>query len=502
MAAAWALVAVALVGCAGTVPFPPCPAEGGPPWLDVQTAHFRVRTDLAAEDARQAALHLERTHAALLAVAWPHARREEAPPMEVVVLRDPADLHALFTTEVGGLVSSRVIQGSLMVVAGRSVTWQEPERPGEVVRAFVLNHELAHQLSHRLRLNQPRWLAEGIASFLETVEISADGTSVSVGAVNPRQHAQVADFRAALARDALAWEGSPAAHGPSRVRGLYATSWLLVHWLYNHHPGRLARYQARLVLGEEASAAWREIFPDLDPDGLDETIHRYARGGDYSVFRVPLRLPDPSITSSPLADDEVHAARATLASIAMRFIDRSQAQALAFDELDRSLARNPTNLTALLTRQSLVPSAAEKRDLARRATTAHPDSGAAWATLAQLLEQQGARAADVEEAYRKAIQRSPHDATALNNLAWIYARHGRHAEALPLSLRAFGLDPSSSATLDTHAHVLAALGRCSEAITLQRRALQRLSPTDDRATYARHLQEIEKRCQRTPASPR
>ena len=69
-AALTAGVALAALGCAT---LPPCPAKGGPPWSELSTRHFHVRTDLAADDADELARRLEETRAVLMTLAWPNA---------------------------------------------------------------------------------------------------------------------------------------------------------------------------------------------------------------------------------------------------------------------------------------------------------------------------------------------------------------------------------------------------------------------------------------------
>ena len=476
-------------GCAGQFRFGACPAEGGRPWQEVSSAHFRVRTDLPEADAHKTALHLERTRTAPIAVAWPRAPVPGSSPMQVVVLRDGEDFRSLFGEKVGAFVASNVSGEPLMVLAGLPSQWTLHHSSFEASES-TLNHELAHQLGALLRLRQPRWLSEGIACLLETVEISEDGATATVGAPNLSRHGVFMQRRFGT-RDVLTWK----MQDPDDTGRLYATAWLLVYWLYNTRPADLSRYQDRLLQGMDEHAAWRLSFRGLQLDDLDRQLFTYASEGQFRTFQVPIRLGDPRITVAPLSDAAVHATRARLGLLANHFDNRSVSQPIARAELDEALRVDPNNLDALLTAEAQSGSPAEQITLLRRATAAHPGSGRAWLALAGLLTEAGA-ASELESSYRKALAALPDSDLAMNNLAWFYVKQRRFEEALPLSQGALALDPVSPAALDTHAHVLEGLGRCAEAITFQRRALSALAGIEPakRPEYHKYLRELEQRC--------
>jgi Flp pilus assembly protein TadD len=74
------------------------------------------------------------------------------------------------------------------------------------------------------------------------------------------------------------------------------------------------------------------------------------------------------------------------------------------------------------------------------------------------------------------IKAWPNDSTALNNLAWMYARSNRNlTEALPLAQRGVELAPHSPVFLDTLAEVKYRLGMIDEAIE-DMRGCVRLDP--------------------------
>lgn len=135
--------------------------------------------------------------------------------------------------------------------------------------------------------------------------------------------------------------------------------------------------------------------------------------------------------------------------------------------------------------------------LARRATLGHPDDGLAWLTLADALRDSAESWQECIQAYRKATELLPDNATALNNLARMMLKKGKAEEALPLAVAAVRLAPWESAFLDTLATALAGVGRCSEAVGAQARALDNLPERVEasvRTQYAKTLAALQKQC--------
>lgn len=102
--------------------------------------------------------------------------------------------------------------------------------------------------------------------------------------------------------------------------------------------------------------------------------------------------------------------------------------------------------------------------------------GQAWLLLASALRKGAVPqvVAERESAYKKAVELAPRDATAANELAWLYVNQERYAEALPLATRAVELTPWNANILDTYAVAVAGLGRCPEAILAEQRAIDLL----------------------------
>jgi len=92
---------------------------------------------------------------------------------------------------------------------------------------------------------------------------------------------------------------------------------------------------------------------------------------------------------------------------------------------------------------------------------------------------------DYEQTLLAQLEAWPNDSTALNNLAWMYARCNRKLEeALALAKRGVELAPSSPVFLDTLAEVKYRLGSVDEAIK-DMRGCVRLDPRS--ANYRANL---------------
>src|SRR6185436_221833 len=105
----------------------------------------------------------------------------------------------------------------------------------------VVRHEMTHQLAAAVFSHEPRWFAEGLAQFLETVHESDDHKSVVVGAVNVEALRLYATFRTISTKRVLAWTEQISTLSDAENAGLYAMSWMLVHFLYNTRPEPFAR---------------------------------------------------------------------------------------------------------------------------------------------------------------------------------------------------------------------------------------------------------------------
>ena len=212
------LLASLLSGCAAHHLKATCPTEGGPAWRELTSAHFRMRTDMDREAAGATLLQLERYRRALL-LAW---GEDFDPPgqVEVIALRHVSEL-AEFRKDILGFAASRP-EGPLVVITGDG-GYALGDAKADLGTTL---HELAHYLSRYAMPRQPRWFAEGLAMYLETVYVSADGNTVKLGRASPQWYAQAASrYRLNVAQ---LWDWDRAEPPREEVTRYYASSWLWV----------------------------------------------------------------------------------------------------------------------------------------------------------------------------------------------------------------------------------------------------------------------------------
>jgi tetratricopeptide (TPR) repeat protein len=467
-----------------------CPGEGGRPWQELESEHFLLQTDLPPEEARKAVSYLERTRSALLAAAWPSASKQPMARVTVYVFGDTGDFENLFPRRLAGFFT-RDDDEPLIVMHGAPDSWERRFTGLSEASSSTLKHELAHYLSSYFLLRQPRWLGEGLAQFLETLQLSVDGRTAMLGtphldAVSGMKHLLDAqrrgllDYEGYTIRNVFSWDKPSEEYRDWEIASMYWGSWLVVHWLYNNMPQAFESYQLMLAQGENPDRAFQKAFDRLAGPNFDSMMFTYLKSGSYKEFTVPVPPVALNFLERTLEDSEVHATRARLAAMASGLAKEGSKErlALALAELDEALELDPKSLMALSQKVSRAPDNM-KPALARAAVEAHPHESRAWVLLAQALRDAESSKEEREAAYKKAVELSPEDVSAANGLAWLYVTQGRYQEALPLAQRAVALAPWSSHILDTYAMAAAGLGRCPEAILAEQRAIDLLAEHPD-----------------------
>lgn len=472
---------LALGGCATAGrPFR-CPAHGGPPWRELASEHFVVRTDLD-RSAGVALLHrLERLRAAVLAALFEGAP-ETPGRVEVVAFRSareyrdfaPDGVTAYYLRYAGG--PPRVVLAGDIAPAQRA----------------LLAHELTHHYLAAVFLRLPRWLAEGLAVYMESIGTQRLDRVLVIGGAPVDRLVRARKSPVATA-ELLRWDGTPGAHP---ALDWYASSWRLVHYLMHRRPDALAELQRRLAQGEAPDDAWRAVFPEWDPahpatlEGLDRTLAGYVRSELRTRSR-EVRLPAPGAHfEQAMPPAEVHAVRLALWS---QGPEKSAASLRA--EVAEILRESPDHPLGLQVQASFPGQDAV--DLARRAVRAHPEDPRAWTFLGTSLGDGDRDRPEREAAYRRAADLAPDNPAALHNLATELLEAGRSGEALPVARRAVQLAPWSPPLLAGYAAVLSDLGQCAQAIPLQQRALEALpdrAPSEARAELRGGLWRYAEQC--------
>ncbi|OJT25001.1 hypothetical protein BO221_11480 [Archangium sp. Cb G35] len=480
-------VLIASTGCLGPR-LAQCPAQGGRPWQEVESEHFTLQTDLPIEEANKAARYLEQTRAAILAAAWPSASTRKMARVTVYVFGQSSDFENLFPRRVAGFFS---LQGDepFIVLHGPPDTWEKRFSGFSEASSSTLKHELTHHLSTYTLLRRPHWLSEGLAEFLETLRLSKDGRTATMGTphidsavfmkkvLDLSQRGLLRDNEWSMQR-VLAWDDRRRDEFEDwELATNYSGSWLLVHWLYNTQPDAFARFQGMLAQGKDPVPSQRDALPELSSARLDKRLFEYLQSGSYEEITVQVPPVANSFSERTLDDAEVHALRGMLALTAagMSQEDRAARRKLARAEYEEVLRLEPEGMLALEV-QLTDASPEETVSLSRAAVEAHPHEARAWLLLGEALRvgRSPPEVAEREAAYKKAVELAPGDASAANGLAWLYVTQQRYAEAMPLASRAIELAPWNALILDTFAMAAAGLGRCPEAILAEQRALDML----------------------------
>ena len=92
-------------------------------WVELQSEHFVLRTDLPEDDAHKAISDLELVRAGLYATGW-HNRRPAAERMEVVELASDRELHEFARQGFSGIMTTGAFGEPFILVAGQDIVDQ------------------------------------------------------------------------------------------------------------------------------------------------------------------------------------------------------------------------------------------------------------------------------------------------------------------------------------------------------------------------------------------
>ncbi|AGC47105.1 hypothetical protein MYSTI_05829 [Myxococcus stipitatus DSM 14675] len=476
------LVLVLAVGCA--TPRALCPREGGDTWTEVQSRHFRVRTNLRPAAAAETARELELLRRALLFAWGPDFAPEDF--VDVVILRDLKELSEFTQGHFSGHKRA-TDRGSLLILSGHD------DVPGRKPSLQLQAHELTHHLSDYVLLHRPKWLSEGLAGYLETVELTPDGSQAILGRPSPWNLERVRED-GWLDLDALwDWDGKSVTDPDAQAR-YYASAWLWVHYLINKHPSRFDAFQALLARAESPRRAWKSVFGD--GADLKEGLGAYVASGLYAVLTQPLPPIPTELASRELDSAEIHAIRGLLyfkAGGVMSYVERLEK---ARAEVEQGLREDPTNVSAAVLAAQVYADNDEHLERARALVKAHPDSGSAWDLLAVYLDA-SAEPELVAQARQSAARLLPLNARVQQNLARHHLSKGRLEEGLTVARRAVALAPDNLLGHVLQAEALFRLERCPEAVAHQRRAVALLTgihPEPFRKQTRSILKSYEAKC--------
>ena len=524
------LAALAAAGCIVHAPLA-LPEAGDMPWSEIRSRHFRLVTDLDADDADSVVRTFEHTYGLLAKVLF---AGEAAPDFETQVLafRTEGELHEFIPPPYTGRYMYRLpndIQSApTVVMAGK---------PSPANRV-LLAHELTHRFNHVAFQSMPVWLNEGLAQYYSTVR--GDVAHPVVGELDPengfasgsvRSDPTHVIFQGALIdiakvplpsalmqldRDHFYGRDAELANRQSvkadeRIAQHYAATWAFTHMLMQSsgRGGDLRRAVEDPANRHDLAAALRSI--EREGAGIDREFETYLR--TPILWRQHHEGPPPSlagVSRRALTEAEVLAWWTRLDSFEGRTAERSSRR------LEEGVARWPgdPDLEFLRGRRDMLMKKAKEAELHFNQALARRPGDAGYQLALGLLylrERTGTswpppeRAALLSATFDKLgeVARTPLE---LNTVAIYHMMKTTAAQALPFAERAAHADPDCWSCLHTYAAATFQLGRAADAAELERAALQRLPDdadsemtavlTRDRDRYARAASSSTKGDQR------
>jgi hypothetical protein len=426
-------------------------------WVQLDTPHFAISTNLDDATANGIATSLEQVRASLLALAWTGAKdpRGRTP---VVVFERPSEFeHYIGRDHYAGIAISR--PGFERTLSFR------PGGSNGVPPVAI--HEMTHDLSQWFMPIQPLWFAEGLAEYLATFSIDADAQQATMGKTSDDNIRWLTETHVFIRSARLFEATSTDISDPREQASFYASSWLLVHYLLHEQPEAFGKFQLGLTRLVPWREAWAAAFPDLTPEKLDEQVMDYVAKNRFMVVSDHVDMPRFETHQRTLSDAEGHGVLSRLSSALDLPVGES--------EMAEALRLDPNELNALVVRYHSAAAASDEArlDVARRAVAAHPGSGEAWLLAAMAEPTASARS----DALRQAERLSPDHPLLARLLAGEAVSSGHSGQALEYSALALRRSPLTADLLALHVTALAGRHHCSTALSLTNSASALFGPT-------------------------
>ncbi len=427
------------------------------PWIVVSTSNFEIYTDGDIDTAKERLDMLERFRAAV-AMFTTVKLVPDLPPMRLIVPQNIRDYETLRPEEERYVGYYRpTLDGPVAVFSlradGRSSASDHDEG------MHIALHEYVHHLQYRAGAAVPLWYNEGLAEYLAASRLESSGRlelgRSLVGRVSVLESLPLVSYRQLV----LAPETVD-------IDLLYPQSWLLVHFLIDHHNSGLGQYlRTYRKIPKEAAFAAAFGFP---LDELDLRIRKYMRRGRLRTVRVDPLDVKYRVEVEPMSVEERDYLLASmgvgrLGKVRMRTIFRAApaislahlayAQHLVFEEkkaaeatelVDKVLQTRPNDARALVLKARILmrprqllesPPEVEARveegsKLAARAHDRDPGNAEAVRLIAEAGLWLGhVEPRDIQLALKKAMNLAPYRDDILFLVMRFESIHGRPANA-------------------------------------------------------------------------
>jgi hypothetical protein len=124
----------------------------------------------------------------------------------------------------------------------------------------------------------------------------------------------------------------------------YGRSWLLVHYLIDHHLKEFGKFLVRVSAGDDWKTAWAGEMP-MRFDGIDDALNRYHYRQKYGLWMVRARLPDmDAFAQSTASVADIFALRSVLQAYATNPARESTKTEAAQSDLEIASTLDPGNV--------------------------------------------------------------------------------------------------------------------------------------------------------------
>jgi len=444
-------------------------------WHELQTENFAIRTDLPLVDARRVAVDLEEVRAALFVASW---RRRDLPAgkTQVIVLADDGELQEYAAEGLQGFVAENAFGEPIVVISG-----SDPKD-----RRF-LKHELAHVVTNQFLVRNPRWVAEGLACYLETLRFDRVRGQAIVGDWSRDRLLFLRDYPVPSFWKIINTGREAERMSGREVWAFETGAWALVRWLIDQRLNAFEDLIQRLARGEDAGYAFAGAFPDLTEARMQEGVSAYLSRAQPLGGIVDAPRWKGSVVDRTLPEGEVYATLADLQRLSVGYPRTPEREARKAWLLAQALQADPGNPLAI--------QLSESGDVAA-ATRLHPEDWRAWLVYA-------ARHDHDLPALQKAAELAPENPTVLSRLAWAEVGQGKFDQALQHAKRAVAIAPGRSDLLAALGGAQAGTGDCAKGIQSVQRAIDVLpdgAPADVLGALKKTRGSIEEHCQKLAAA--
>lgn len=431
-------------------------------WVEVRSANFVVVSNAGEKQARKTAVRFEQIREVFrrsIAVASAHP----SPAITILAVKDEDSMRALLPeywakghAHPAGIFVENLNQYFALV---------QLDAPGSNPYNTIY-HEYYHSLTLPYFPNLPLWVAEGLAEFWGNTEVSDSETKM--GEADPDLIAELAQSNL-IPLDALfkVDQSSPYYNEDHKTSIFYAESWALIHYLMigdkaAHRP-LLQAYLEALSHGASQEGAAAKVFGDLKK--LQNALGAYIRNQSFYYLKSPppAEIPAGELRVRELSDAEADAYRGGFCAVAGKtqtakplledavkldpklalgyqylgfaeYQDGQKSEALA--DFTRAIELDPKNALTRYLRAYLASTQAGaigndqqlEEDL-RAAIAASPNFAPPYGVLGVYLAVQGEKLPEALAFASKAVVLEPGNSTYRLDLAQVYARMNRYADA-------------------------------------------------------------------------